>query len=83
MSGTAAAAESSQSPYLVPTSKGVVTKAILTVGDAADNGYRLVGIPDGLGAFSNGDGTFTLLANHELSATQGVVRAHGAKGAFV
>lgn len=32
---------------------------IMTVGDAAPNGYRMAGIPDGLGAFDNGDGTFT------------------------
>jgi hypothetical protein len=42
-----------------------------------------VGIPDGLGAFDNGDGTFTLLMNHEIPATVGVTRAHGARGAFV
>ena len=32
----------------------------------------MVGIPDGLGAFDNGDGTFTVLMNHELGNTQGV-----------
>jgi len=42
----------------------------------------MVGIPDGLGAFDNGDGTFTLLMNHEI-ASGGVVRAHGGNGAFV
>ena len=73
---------SSQSPYLVRSQPGVVTKAILTAGDAVA-GYRMVGIPDGLGAFDNGDGTFTVLMNHELGATAGVARAHGAAGAFV
>jgi hypothetical protein len=43
----------------------------------------MVGIPDGLGAYYNGDGTFTVLMNHELPNTAGVVRDHGAKGAFV
>jgi hypothetical protein len=43
----------------------------------------MVGIPDGLGAFDNGDGTFTLLMNHELRPDAGVQRAHGAIGAFV
>ena len=43
----------------------------------------MVGIPDGLGAFDNGDGTFTLLMNHELGNTVGVSRAHGAKGSLV
>lgn len=79
---------SSQSPYVVPAVPGVQTTSILTVGDAAGtkpdgSAYRMVGIPDGLGAFSNGDGTFTVLMNHELTNTAGVTRAHGAKGAFV
>lgn len=73
---------SSDSPYLVRAVPGVVTKSILTAGDSA-GGYRLAGIPDGLGAFDNGDGTFTLLVNHEIPAASGVVRAHGATGAFV
>jgi hypothetical protein len=80
---------SSESPYLVRTQPGVVTKSILTTGDAVGvkkdgvTPYRLAGIPDGLGAYDNGDGTFTLLANQELRPTQGVVRDDGAKGAFV
>ena len=57
--------------------------SVLTVGDAADNGYRMVGIPDGMGAYDNGDGTVTLLMNPELGATSGIVRDHGAAGAFV
>ena len=64
------------------TEPGVVTRSILTVGDSVA-GYRLAGIPDGLGAFDNQDGTFTLLVNHEIRDTLGVPRAHGAKGAFV
>ena len=40
---------SSQSPYVLPSQSGVVTKSILTVGDSV-GGYRMVGIPDGLGA---------------------------------
>jgi hypothetical protein len=73
---------SSASPYVLAAEPGVVTKSILTVGDAA-GGYRMVGIPDGLGAFDNGNGTFTLLMNHELGPTVGIARSHGAKGAFV
>ncbi len=74
---------SSQPPYLVRSQPGVVTKSVITVGDSAGNGYRMVGIPDGLGAYDDGDGTFTVLINHELGATRGIVRAHGSKGAFV
>jgi len=80
-------------PYVLPSLPGVSTTSILTVGDSV-GGYRMVGIPDGLGAFDNEDGapgrgpgdpsgTFTLLMNHELGPTQGTVRAHGSTGAFV
>ena len=69
--------------YLLPSIPGVETFSILTVGDSV-GGYRMVGIPDGLGAFKSGHGEFTLLMNHEISANPaGIVRAHGSKGAFV
>jgi hypothetical protein len=74
---------SSETPYLEGSQPGVVTKSIITVGDAAPNGYRMAGIPDGLGAYDNGDGTFSVLMNHELGGSDGVVRAHGAKGSFI
>src|SRR5262245_27414490 len=76
------------SPYVVPVNPAVTTQALLTVGDTV-GGYRMVGIPDGLGAFDNGDGTFTVLMNHELPNTEGVARTHnaalgtGGHGAFV
>lgn len=71
-------------PYLVPTAAGVELTSIITVGDLpADNGYKMVGIPDGLGVLDNRDGTFTLFMNHELGNTLGSVRAHGSVGAFV
>ena len=73
---------SSQPAYVLPSHDGVITKSILTVGDSVD-GYRLVGIPDGLGAYPSRNGTFTLLANHELGQTAGTTRDHGAAGAFV
>jgi hypothetical protein len=74
---------SSQSPYLVPTYNGANFTSIITANDTVAGGYRMAGIPDGLGAYDNGNGTFTLLMNHELGNTVGAVRAHGAKGAFV
>jgi hypothetical protein len=42
---------SSASPYILRAQPGVVTTSILTVGDSV-NGYRLAGIPDGLGTKS-------------------------------
>lgn len=82
---------SSATPYVslssVFSGQSTLT-SILTVGDSAGtkpNGspYRMVGVPDGLGAFDNGNGTFTLLMNHELGANSGIARDHGATGSFV
>jgi hypothetical protein len=73
----------STEPYLLPSITGAKTVSILTVGDSV-GGYRMVGIPDGLGAFRSGHGEFTLLMNHEISANPaGITRAHGSNGAFV
>ena len=73
-------------PYLKPSIAGVKLVSILTTGDSV-GGYRMVGIPDGLGPFRSGHKEFTLLMNHELTLTPpsgpGVVRAHGSNGAFV
>ncbi|HVK14347.1 MAG TPA: hypothetical protein VM597_36740 [Gemmataceae bacterium] len=78
--------------YLVPSAPVVQITPLLTVGDtvadqyaatAAVPDYRMVGIPDGMGAYDNGDGTFTVLMNHELPANTGVVRDHGQRGSFV
>jgi Alkaline phosphatase PhoX len=88
LANTITGPSSSQSPYVVRSLEGVVTKSILTVGDSVNakpdgTPYRMVGIPDGLGAFDNGNGTFTVLMNHELPNNRGITRAHGAIGAFV
>lgn len=80
---------SSRTPYLVPTAADVSATAVLSTGDSVNTKpdgttpYRMTGIPDGLGAFDNGDGTFTVLMNHEHGNTAGVTRAHGAKGSYV
>ncbi|GAA4457379.1 choice-of-anchor D domain-containing protein [Rurimicrobium arvi] len=73
---------SSSAPYVLPVAPGVKITSVLTVGDTI-SGYRMTGIPDGLGAFDNNDGTFTLLMNHELGKTSGTTRAHGSTGTFV
>ena len=85
--GGTAGPSSSKDPYVLRSQPGVVFKSVLTTGDSVakvgGGSYRMAGIPDGLGAFDNGDGTFSLLMNHELTATTGAVHAHGATGAFV
>jgi hypothetical protein len=81
-------------PYLLPILPGTETISVLTVDNTGTNAddlvpkinggsYGLAGIPDGMGAFDNGDGTFTLLVNHELGSGSGVARDHGGIGAFV
>jgi len=72
----------SATPYFIPQANGATTTSMLTVPDAIGI-YTMCGIPDGLGAFDNNDGTFTLLMNHELGNTLGAVRAHGSIGSFV
>lgn len=80
---------SSDAPYILPRAEGVLTVAILTAGDSVNlkpyglGPYRLAGKADGLGALDNGDGTFTLLVNHEIKDSQGVTRVHGRHGSYV
>ena len=87
--GTSTGPSSSASPYVVNVSPSVNVVSLFTVGDSvnakpgATAPYRMVGIPDGMGAYDNYDGTFTVLMNHELGNTAGVVREHGFAGAFV
>lgn len=75
--------------YIIPSVEGVTVAPIFTVGDSAnlksdsEDPYRFVGLPDGMGGFDNGDGTFTLLMTHELGNGSGIERAHRGRGAFV
>jgi hypothetical protein len=70
-------------PYVLPIADGVDTTSLLTVGNLnADDGYRMVGIPDGLGAYRDGE-DLIVLENQELPEAAGTVRRHGQKGAFV
>jgi hypothetical protein len=73
--------------YVIPQPgvSGVEITSLLTVNDptkTATNGYKMVGIPDGMGAFKAGS-DLTVTVNHELAADKGIARAHGQKGAFV
>ena len=73
---------SSAAPYILPVADGVGVTSILTAADRAANGYQMVGLPDGLGAYDAGR-NIVVLMNHELGNTVGVPRAHGGIGAFV
>ncbi|MEP6952606.1 MAG: alkaline phosphatase PhoX [Solirubrobacteraceae bacterium] len=83
--GTSRGPSTNKNPYVIPVADGVSTTSILSVGDGktADNGYRMVGIPDGLGARKSSRGTFELFMNQELGGTLGIPRRHGQPGAFV
>ncbi|NDB78120.1 MAG: hypothetical protein EB141_21170, partial [Verrucomicrobia bacterium] len=76
-------------PVVDPLVPGYAFQALFSAGETVNNKadgvtpYRMVGIPDGLGAFDNGNGTFTLLMNHELTSSVGINRTHGGKGALV
>ena len=82
--GTARGPSTTTDPYVLPVAPGVTITSLLTVNDAgrASNGYEFVGVPDGLG-LSGGRDALVVFANHELRDTQGIVRRHGQKGAFV
>lgn len=86
--------QSSQPPYIVPSAPGWEVTALISAGDRAQDGrYRMVGIPDGLGAlrgrfaesgeYLDDKAFMTVFLNHELGAAAGAVRAHGQTGAFV
>ena len=53
-------------PYMIPSVPGVKLVSILTVGDVID-GYRMVGIPDGLGAFNSDWDKFTVYNESRIS----------------
>ncbi len=79
---------SSSKPSYVLGESGALVEPIISVGDSVNarpdgSPYRFVGIPDGAGVLDNGNGTFTVFVNHELTGSAGIVRAHGAKGAFI
>ena len=61
---------------------GVQFTSIFTAGDVFGD-YTASGLMDGIGAYDNGDGTFTVLISHEINNTLGVVRDHGFIGTFV
>ncbi len=69
-------------PFVLPSVPGVITKSILTTGDSV-KGYRMVGVPDGIGVLEGKRGTFDIVLNHELGRDKGIPRSHGSKGSFV
>ncbi|HYZ32138.1 MAG TPA: hypothetical protein VE684_07630 [Crenalkalicoccus sp.] len=75
-------------PYLLGLEPNVHFESLLTAGDVV-NGKIFGGTPDGIGAFDNGDGTITILLNHEIaingtfSNPASAVHDHGSAGSWV
>ena len=78
-------ADEKKSPaWIKPVKEDWKVTPLLNVGDrVGKTGYRMVGVPDGLGAMDNGDGTLSIFMNHELASDMGKLRTHGGRGAFV
>ena len=80
-------------PYAEPVGGEYTIRPLFSVDDkvpllggAPGQQYRMVGIPDGLGAHPNRDGTSTLFMNHELTNTtlsEPVVGGPKNRGAYV
>jgi Ca2+-binding RTX toxin-like protein len=73
----------STDPFLLALEPNVRLTSIVTSGDALPSDGLFGGVPDGIGAFDNGDGTITVLVNHELTNAEGIARDHGSIGAYV
>lgn len=73
LAASSAAALTPVKPYLVSLDPAYEVVPILSVGermpdtDDPSREYQMVGIPDGMGAHDNGDGTHTLYLSYELT----------------
>jgi hypothetical protein len=79
-------------PYAVPVGPDYSIVPLLSVGDRvprtsdASQLFQMIGIPDGLGAHANNDGTTTLFMNHEVvgaTRSEPIVGQPLYRGAFV
>jgi Bacterial protein of unknown function (DUF839) len=79
-------------PYVEPVGAEYEIRALFSVADRVpetsdpSRQYQMVGIPDGLGAHANGDGTTTLFMNHEFvqaTVSEPLVGGPQYRGAFV
>jgi hypothetical protein len=92
LAGSALAATAVK-PYAEPVGNEYTITPLFSVDDkvpllggAPGQQYRMVGIPDGLGAHPNGNGTSTLFMNHELNSitlSEPIVGGPKNRGAFV
>ena len=93
VAGGSASAATSVKPYVKPVGGAYEIRPLFSaddkvplLGGAPGQQYRMVGIPDGLGAHRNGDGTSTLYMNHEFgfaAQSEPVVGGPKNRGAIV
>jgi hypothetical protein len=71
--------------YMESTNDGATIQQVLSAGD--QYGLTWEGVPDGMGAVRNSDGTVTIFVNHELSASDSFIsiieRQYGGFGSNV
>lgn len=71
--------------YMESTNDGATIQQVLSAGD--QHGLTWEGVPDGMGAVRNSDGTVTVYVNHELSASDAFIsvieRQYGGFGSNV
>lgn len=60
--------------YVISATDGATISVVATTGDTVGTEV-LRGVPDGMGALKNADGTLTLLSNHEISLSSAVAQA--------
>ncbi len=92
MPGSPAGFRTSVAPYARPVGSDYSVIPLLSSGDRVPRTgrlgefYQMIGIPDGLGAYENRDGTRSVLMNHELpnlSLSEPVPGGPLVRGAFV
>jgi hypothetical protein len=70
LAGSAPGFKTARPAQLVPMAPGVIVDPILSVGDIVPGTtYQMSGIPDGLGAYKDGQNRLHVLMNHELGRT--------------
>ena len=87
LAGSPAFALEPKPVYVASTNAAATVNQILASGDSVAGSDKWQGIPDGMGAVKNPDGTVSVFVNHELSANDPFVgkleRAYGGYGSTI
>ena len=95
VSGTTTAAAADKPVYMIvdPTAAAAASISVWATAGDVIGGKTVAGVPDGMGAYANKDGTISVLSNHEIALTNSsftsddfaarTTRAYGGTGAFV